>query len=99
MQNYTHSVAYKQTELDPAAILSFSVPHSERLKIDPAHPSYQDANLIFDQSRFKYPYLPLYMGEYEVQNHQDIDRNVLRLMVRTNDRWASVHLPECLLPL
>lgn len=99
MQNYTNNVVYVNTALDASRIISRDVPAYQRIQIDPAHPSYYDAKLIFDQSRYKYPYLPLYMGSHEISGHQNINLNVLRLMIRTNDQQAKVHLPEDLLPI
>lgn len=99
MQNYTHKIDYKNTAFEPDCIIPLDVPTYQRIQIDPVHPSYHDANLIFDQSRYKYPYLPLYMGKHEIKGHQDINLNVLRLMIRINDPLAKVYLPEALMPL
>ena len=49
-----------------------------RLKIDEYHPSYQDANQIFCQSKFKFPYIPLFLGKYDFS--KDFIDNILLLL-------------------
>lgn len=67
-----------------------------RLKIDPNHPSYFDADKVFDQERFKYPYLPLYLGNFKIDIDK-VDLNVLRLIISDHD--YELHVPEQFQPL
>mgnify|MGYP006931610907 CR=1 FL=1 len=69
-----------------------------RIQIEPSHPSYIDANHIFSQERFKYPYLPLYLGNEEIDPHC-VNLNVLRLIIRENNVNAKICIPKELSPL
>lgn len=66
----------------------------QRLQIDPAHPSYSDHDKIFSQERYKYPYIPLYLGEFDPCIPEDINLNVLRLLIRNNNQNSSIELPK-----
>lgn len=98
MQHYTKSITYIQPEIDINNIISFNIPEFYRLKIDPEHPSYKDTDNVFTQEKFKYPYLPLYLGEYNIESEQ-IKSNYLRLIIRENKSNAEVYIPKDLLPL
>lgn len=66
-----------------------------RLQIDPNHPSYHDHDKIFSQEKFKYPYLPLYLGEYQFNyDLKNTDINVLRLLIRQNSSLLNIELPK-----
>jgi hypothetical protein len=99
MQNYIENVKYIKTELRKQDIVEIQVPLYERLKIEQEHPSYNDATLDFNQNKYKYPYIPLYLGEFDIPQVEDINLNVLRLMIRENSENNSIFLPEQLLPL
>lgn len=98
MQNYIENVKYLNTELNTSDIIEIPVPLYERLQIEPEHPSYNDAHLDFNQNKYKYPYIPLYLGDYDIPDVEDIDLNVLRLMIRENSEHNSIYLPKKLLP-
>lgn len=99
MQDYTKTIHYLESHLTQGE--SFLVPHTERLQVSPEHPSYQDAYAIFDQSRYKNPYLPLYLGDYTIPDNDidTINTNVLRMMIRADDSQGMVHLPKELMAL
>lgn len=93
--SYINTVSY----IEPTLLTGWenhTITPYNRLKIDPAHPSYADANEVFDQERFKYPYLPLYLGQRHI-DVSDINVNVLRLII--SDGSYNLHLPEQLAPL
>lgn len=98
MQNYTNTITYIHPKIAKEDIVSFDVPHSTRLKIDGEHPSYKDTDIIFSQEKFKYPYLPLYMGEYLIDSGK-ISSNYLRLMIRENNSEGKIFIPKDLEPL
>lgn len=99
MQNYIKSLTYINTELKKDDIIKIDVPMYDRLILEPFHPSYEDAKLNFNQEKFKYPYIPLYLGEYEINDIEKVNLNVLRLIIRENSESDSIYLPEELLPL
>lgn len=99
MQNYISSIRYRDVSLSLEDIVSIPVDKYPRIKIDPLHPSYADSEIVFDQEKFKYPYLPLYLGDYEIKDVESIDMNVLRLMIRANDENADIKLPSQLIVL
>lgn len=99
MQNYISSLNYINTEIKKENIIKIDVPKYDRLIIEPMHPSYNDSKIDFSQEKFKYPYLPLYLGKFEIDNSENIDLNVLRLMIRENSDNNSIYLPKELLPL
>lgn len=94
MQGYIDSVKYIPTFLKKEDILKIEVPKYHRVMIDENHPSYRDSTLDFSQDKFKYPYLPLYLGEYDIPNVEDIKLNVLRLMIRENSENSPIYLPK-----
>jgi hypothetical protein len=98
MQNYISTVKYIPIELKKEDIVEIEVPQYHRAIIESEHPSYLDSTLDFSQNKFKYPYLPLYLGEYDVPNVDKINTNVLRLMIRENSEHSPIHLPKDLLP-
>lgn len=99
MQNYINGLQYIPASLTKKDIQEIACPSYERLIIDPEHPSYRDACEHFSQTKYKYPYLPLYLGHHEIPNVEKIDLNVLRLLIRMNNSEASIYLPMQLLPL
>lgn len=94
MQNYIENVKYIDVKLKKEDILEIPVPKYMRLKHDPDHPSYIDSELDFNQSKFKYPYLPLYLGDYEIPDVESINLNVLRLMIRENSENSNIFIPK-----
>lgn len=97
MQGYIDSVKYISTNLKEEDIVKIQVPKYHRVIIDEEHPSYLDSTIDFSQNKFKYPYLPLYLGEYDIPEVEEIDLNVLRLMIRENSEDKSIFLPKQLL--
>lgn len=99
MQNYISTLKYIENNLSPGEIIE--CPHYDRFIIDPFHPSYRDSHEDFTQSKFKYPYIPLYMGDYNIPEieHEGYDVNVLRLLIRNNDSQSDIYLPKELLSL
>lgn len=97
MQNYTKNINYINSELTFGEVLES--PKYSRLIIDPTHPSYSDANSDFSQDKFKFPYLPLYLGQHEIENVETINTNVLRLIIREGDENGKIFLPSELLVL
>lgn len=98
MQGYINSVKYIPTHLKKEDILEIKVPKYHRVIIDAEHPSYMDSKLDFSQNKFKYPYLPLYLGEYDIPDVEKIELNVLRLMIREDSEDKSIYLPKELMP-
>jgi hypothetical protein len=98
MQNYISTVKYLPVELKQEDIVELNVPKYQRFIVEPDHPSYLDSTLDFSQNKFKYPYLPLYLGEYDIPNVDNINTNVLRLMIRENSEDSPIHLPKELMP-
>jgi hypothetical protein len=98
MQGYINSVTYIPVNLKKEDIVEIPVPQYHRVIVDPEHPSYVDSTLDFSQNKFKYPYLPLYLGDYDIPDIDSINLNVLRLMIRENSEHNSVYLPKELLP-
>lgn len=92
---YTKDIEYIQQELTEG--VSFYPKQYKRLKIEENHPSYKDAEEIFSQDRYKYPYLPLFLGDYDIPNVESIDVNVLRMLIRENNENKKVFLPKELL--
>jgi len=95
IMSYTKTVTY----LEPTKLNNWkrhSIPTYNRLKIDPHHPSYHDAGVVFDQERFKYPYLPLYMGQYDIDVNA-VNLNVLRLII--SQEGYDIIIPEQFEPL
>lgn len=88
---YTQKIDYKHQPLTKGE--SFLVDHYTRLKLSPCHPSYQDASEIFHMERFQYPYLPLFLGDYDISPSEN-PVNVLRLLIRMNDSNGPVILPK-----
>lgn len=98
MRQYTKKLTYIQTTLTPGQ--SVEVPRYARLCIEPEHPSYQDAKETFSLTRYKYPYLPLYLGGYEFDEPlEKLGLNVLRLPIREGNELAPLMLPKEILPL
>lgn len=93
MQGYTDYQKYIRTKIGKVA--EIEVPFYERLQIDPEHPIYNNINKNFSQSYFKYPFLPLYMGDFDIPNVEDCDINVLRLLIKSPNS-KSIFLPESL---
>lgn len=97
MQNYISNNEYIEQTLGSCIVIK---PEKyQRLLIDEHHPSYHDANTIFSQSKYKYPYLPLYLGDYQIDGVDDLNVNVLRLLIRMNHEDADIYLPEELMIL
>lgn len=99
MQNYISHIKYIKSELSFGEIIE--CPHYERLIIEPFHPSYNDSQVNFSKSKFKYPYIPLYIGDYKIPEieNEDYNVNVLRLLIRTNDDKSDIYLPQELISL
>ncbi len=97
MQNYIKNINYLNQELTEGEIVYCET--YSRLLIDENHPSYADSKNMFSQEKYKYPYLPLYLGQYEIENVENIDVNVLRLLIRLNDEKAPLHIPAELMDL
>jgi hypothetical protein len=97
MQNYIKKNKYISQELTIGESLTVEKYH--RLWIDEHHPSYQDSKTIFSQSKYKYPYLPLYLGQYNIENIENLNINVLRLLIRMNHENEKIYLPKELLIL
>lgn len=98
MQGYIDSVKYIPTDLKKEEIVEIKVPKYHRVIIDAEHPSYLDSTIDFSQNKFKYPYLPLYLGEYDIPKVEEVELNVLRLMIRENSEDKSIFLPKKLMP-
>jgi hypothetical protein len=97
MQDYIKGVTYVKQELTNSN-KGTAVEYMKRLQIDPMHPSYRDHREVFSHEGYKYPYMPLYLGQYNI----DVDKvnvNVLRLIIRTNNRGCTLALPVELEPL
>ncbi len=92
---YTKTLTFKSASLSEGIVIE--VPAYHRLQLDPEHPSYHDAEMMFSQRRYQYPYLPLYLGRYVLPEVENIDVNVLRVLIRLNDHQAPVYLPKELL--
>lgn len=99
MQNYISSIKYIPTVLDKTNIVEIEVPQYTRFIVDKEHLSYIDSTLDFSQNKYKYPYLPLYLGQFDIPDVDNINLNVLRLMIRDNSQDSPVRIPEQLLPL
>lgn len=98
MQNYIKQNLYLPVSFKKEEMVKISVPHYRRIKIEPEHPSYEQAGKIFDQSGFKYPYMPLHLGSFEIADiEKKMKENVLRLMVRKDDENEPIWLPKQLL--
>lgn len=97
MQNYIQKNQYISQKLTNSESLTIEKYH--RLWVDECHPSYQDSKTIFSQSKYKYPYLPLYLGQYNIENIENLNVNVLRLLIRMNHENEKVYLPKELLIL
>lgn len=91
---YTDSVTYIQQPLTCGEVVTLK--SKFRLCIDPDHPSYSDANQVFNTERYKYPYLPLYLGQYHIPT-DNINVNVLRLLIKRPDN-NTIHIPTEVLP-
>jgi hypothetical protein len=98
MQGYINSVTYIPVSLNKEDMVEIPVPKYHRVIVDAEHPSYNDAVLDFSQNKFKYPYLPLYLGTYDIPDVDNINLNVLRLMIRQDSEHNAIHLPKELLP-
>ena len=48
---------------------------------------------MFSHDGFKYPYLPLYLGKYDIDVSR-VNVNVLRMMIRMNDRRLNFAIPK-----
>lgn len=79
MQDYTKKVIYKDQVLTEGETLD--VPNKTRLKIDPNHPSYVQQTEEFSHEGYKYPYMPLYLGQYNMDVTK-VNVNVLRLLIK-----------------
>lgn len=99
MQNYIKNNIYLPVEFKEEDIIELSVPQYKRVQLEKHHPSYLDANEDFSQAKFKYPYIPLHLGKYDIAQIEKIDVNVLRIMIRENDENQSIFLPKNLLML
>lgn len=99
MQNYISRLTYLEQNLTYGEV--FSVPDHHRFIIDAHHPSYKDSEEIFNQEKLKYPYIPLYIGDYSIPDieEESFNINVLRLLIRENNSHANIYLPNELLPL
>lgn len=97
MQNYISNITYIKNELSFGEIID--CPHYDRILIDPSHPSYNDSLINFNQEKFKYPYIPLFLGDHIIPDIESHNINVLRLMIRINDHNAMLHIPKELLSL
>lgn len=93
MQDYIKNNTYVPTKLTKEDIVVIKPEMYERIKIDPLHPSYAHAKEDFSHSYFKYPYLPLYLGDYEI-DIKDVSQSVLRLMIRENNENGNIYLPK-----
>lgn len=97
MKKYTEKLNYIKQELSFGE--EFVIAKYNRLKIDEYHPSYQDANQIFCQSKFKFPYIPLFLEKYDFSKEiENLDVNVLRLLIRENSEDALLKLPKEIIP-
>lgn len=96
---YTDKITYVTQTLSTGE--SYKLDYYNRLKIEPQHPSYYDSTLNFDKTKYKFPYLPLHIGNYKFTQDfiNDYNVNVLRLLIRLNDRNKPINLPMELLPL
>ena len=94
MQDYIKGVTYLEQELTEGE--SFEFDNYKRLLIEHNHPSYFDQCFNFDQSKFKYPYLPLHLGEFNIDIPEDYDVNVLRLLIHDPHfgEQDTFHLPK-----
>lgn len=99
MQNYISNLKYINENLRAEDVVSIPVPKYNRFIIDPCHPSYADSVGVFDQGKYKYPYFPLYMGEFKIDGVEEIKLSVLRLMIRVGCENAEIKLPKELAPL
>lgn len=97
MQDYIKNVTYVPQTLTKTDERTDAV-FTKRLQIDPLHPSYKDHAEMFSQEHFKYPYMPLYLGQYNI-DIEKINVNALRLIIRLNSETLNIALPEELLPL
>lgn len=88
-QDYTKFVEYIPAVFSTGE--SFDIPKYDRLKIDSLHPSYNDALSNFDLNRYRYPYLPLFLGIYNF-DITNINVNCLRLLIHT-PYSNKIHLP------
>lgn len=95
MQDYIKSINYISQSLTDGE--EIEVPQYTRLKLEEHHPSYADSTGDFCQTKYKYPYLPLYLGNYEIPEAENISINTLRLMIRKNSEHYPVYLPKELL--
>lgn len=99
MQNYIKNIKYINTELHINDIEEIQVPKYNRLILEPEHPSYKDSLEIFNQVKYKYPYLPLYLGDYIIPNIENLEFNCLRLLIRENSENNNIFLPKQLIIL
>lgn len=101
MQNYTGLQTYIAAKLDKSDFEKFEPERYERVQIEPLHPIYRHAEVDFSETMLKYPTLPLFVGKYELDQSvvETLEANVLRLMIRGNDRLADIYLPKAVVPL
>lgn len=99
MQDYIKHLTYIDKDISSKDFATIAVEKYSRVKIDKEHPSYADSAINFTQEKFKYPYLPLYIGQYEIPDSEEISENVLRLMIRDNNEDSPIILPKSLLKM
>src|SRR5574343_233999 len=91
MQDYTKKITYLQQELTNGEAMPMT--NTKRLCIDPTHPSYSAHSQVFSHDGFKYPYLPLYLGKYDIDVSK-VNVNVLRMLIRMNNRRLNFGIPK-----
>lgn len=96
MQNYIKQNTYVPTNLKKEDMIIINSEKYQRIQIDPHHPSYTHSKEDFSHSYFKYPYLPLYLGDYDI-DVSNISLSVLRLIIRENNENANIYLPKGLI--
>lgn len=101
MQDYIARQNYVAATLRPEDFSAFEPHRYERLKVEPDHPVYLQAEAPFSHAMFRYPSLPLFLGKFELSEAQTeaLDLNVLRLLIRLDDRNAKLFMPSSLGPL
>lgn len=101
MQAYTDKQIYITAEMTRADFVEHA-PHAyDRIQVEPLHPIYQQTEQPFTETMFKFPTMPLFVGKFALSPEEvdEIALNVLRMMIRTNDRTAPVFLPKAAGPL
>ena len=101
MQDHVKRLTYLPADLSESDFEVHAPLRHQRVQIEPGHPMYGQCEEPFSQAMYRYPSLPLFVGKFEVPDEKiaEMDLNVLRLLVRLDDRHASLFIPRALAPV